>query len=379
VKFGLSRLSILLVACVGVTGTQIRAKTPITWVPAQYEISLFPGTVKSTTLTFESTQSLNNVSLFVAPAISGFISIGNAGNVATFPAGAVASIAVRIEVPAATPVGDYEGTIHVRSGQATIPNTLKVLIHIVQPSSAAVPTELAFPSSDRIAVTEGGVPVVQDEVVIGLEFDLPNQDQLAQQIAQSTNGLIIGSSSALTIYQIRYAVADMATLERVRSALAGIQHVEFATFHFFSSTAATPPPNDPRFLDGSQWGLNYIGAPQAWSVQTGSTSVIVGVIDRDFDAGHPDLKMNVATPILPPPNFVNSQHGTHVAGVAGAVGNNGIGVTGIAWRTSLRLYECGSMANLKSLDILCLAGSMAAAAEDGARIVNLSSDVPGAI
>jgi subtilisin family serine protease len=137
-------------------------------------------------------------------------------------------------------------------------------------------------------------------------------------------------------------------------------------------------PNDPLFT--VLWGLNNTGqtinflpgtpdadidAPEAWGVSTGSSSVTVGVIDTGIDTAHPDLAANIW--INPGENcagchtdgidndqngyvddwrgwdFVNNDnnpyddngHGTHVAGTIGAVGNNGIGVTGINWNVRL--------------------------------------------
>lgn len=107
-------------------------------------------------------------------------------------------------------------------------------------------------------------------------------------------------------------------------------------------------PNDPSF--NKLWGLHNTGqtggtanadinAPEAWSYTTGSSSVIVAVIDTGVDAGHGDLTANTLSGY----NFITSTagqtddngHGTHCAGTIGAVGNNGIGVTGVAWNVKI--------------------------------------------
>jgi len=129
-------------------------------------------------------------------------------------------------------------------------------------------------------------------------------------------------------------------------------------------------PNDP--LLASQWNLqnngqyagtigNDINAARAWSLTTGARNVVVAVIDSGIDIHHPDLAANIwtnpneaggnaidddrngYTDDIHGWNFVddNNQltdgygHGTHVAGIIGAVGNNGLGVAGIAWQVSL--------------------------------------------
>jgi subtilisin family serine protease len=120
-------------------------------------------------------------------------------------------------------------------------------------------------------------------------------------------------------------------------------------------------PNDPGLP--SQWVMSDpgFGASQVWDVATGSRGVVVGVIDSGVDISHPDLAANIWTnpgeiagngldddhngyvDDIHGWNFVENNndvrdgygHGTHVAGIVGAVGNNGMGVTGINWQVSI--------------------------------------------
>src|SRR5436190_578123 len=52
-------------------------------------------------------------------------------------------------------------------------------------------------------------------------------------------------------------------------------------------------PNDPSF--GSLYGMTKIGAPTAWNTTTGSSNIVVGVIDEGIDITHPDLAANIWT------------------------------------------------------------------------------------
>lgn len=118
---------------------------------------------------------------------------------------------------------------------------------------------------------------------------------------------------------------------------------------------ATVTPNDPYF-GAYQWDLQNgapgVDAPTAWSTTTGSNGIVVGVLDTGIAYTHPDLAANVwSNPggvggCAAGTHGVNEiaatcdpadddGHGTHVSGTIGAVGNNGVGVTGENWTTSL--------------------------------------------
>ena len=109
--------------------------------------------------------------------------------------------------------------------------------------------------------------------------------------------------------------------------------------------SADMTPNDPHY--NKLWGMKAISADAAWGSTTGTSSVVVGVVDTGVDYTHPDLAANIwssATPINGCPAGTHgynvltgtcdpmddNHHGTHVSGTIGAVGNNGIGVIGVS-------------------------------------------------
>ncbi len=105
----------------------------------------------------------------------------------------------------------------------------------------------------------------------------------------------------------------------------------------------TQTPDDPLF--GNLWGMKCINAPAAWDLSTGTADVIVAVIDSGIDRTHEDLSANVIRDLDDEWGFnaVNKGrdpmddhgHGTHVAGIIGAAGNNGKGVAGVCWKVGL--------------------------------------------
>jgi len=130
-------------------------------------------------------------------------------------------------------------------------------------------------------------------------------------------------------------------------------------------------PNDPYL--GQQWAINNTNLPNAWNVTTGSSTITVGVLDSGIDGTHPDLTNRInkslcrdftSGQMVVVPNPTDPKgHGTHVAGILGAQGNNGIGVAGTCWdvkMVSLRVLDAngnGYIANLiLAIDFGCSQG-----------------------
>ena len=146
---------------------------------------------------------------------------------------------------------------------------------------------------------------------------------------------------------------------------------------------------DDRFFR-FEWGLHNTGqtilgvpgtadadidAPEAWDVTVGARSVVVAVADTGVDAAHPDLAPNLDPRGY---DFVENDatpqdddgHGTHVAGTIGAAGNDGTGVAGVAWRTSVMPLRVLGADGSGSVSDLIRAYDYAADA--GAKVMNLS-------
>ncbi len=142
--------------------------------------------------------------------------------------------------------------------------------------------------------------------------------------------------------------------------------------------------NDPGFTSRAedtdkQWGLAKTGFNQVWEKTTGSYNNIVAVIDTGIDETHEDLQaINFVEgfdfvsrqKITGRVNSDNNGHGTLVAGVLGATANNGLGITGTNWMTSLM--------PLKALDdrgkgeSALISEAIVWAVDNGAKFINLS-------
>lgn len=134
-------------------------------------------------------------------------------------------------------------------------------------------------------------------------------------------------------------------------------------------------PGDP--MSSQQWGLARIRASEAWPVATGA-GVTIAIVDTGVDLGHPDLAANVD--IERDADFVDgkgdldgaqdtSGHGTHVAGIAAAVTNNGVGVAGVAPHALLLPVRVLGPEENRTARI---AAGIRYAADVGAQVVNLS-------
>jgi subtilisin family serine protease len=140
------------------------------------------------------------------------------------------------------------------------------------------------------------------------------------------------------------------------------------------------PANDPLFK--KQWGLGQIHAPGAWAHGARGRGVTIAIVDSGVDLGHPDLHAK----ILPGTDLVTNKngfsgpgcpgaqdengHGTHVAGIAAAITNNGIGVAGTA--PDAKILPVRVLDKTGSGEDTAVNAGIRWAADHGAKVINLS-------
>ena len=208
-------------------------------------------------------------------------------------------------------------------------------------------------ASGPTAVWAASLPVDPATSVL-LRFTAQTPTARQQADLKAVDGRVVtaypGGPSVVELPPWASQAAALATLDSSGDVVYAEANV---TIH---ADAAEIIPNDPRFTE--QWGLTMVDAPEAWTVSTGSSSTIVAVIDTGIDLHNAEfagrLWRNPTASTARNPvygwNFVNNNgntqdnngHGTNVAGILAAKGNNGVGIAGINWNTEIM--------PLKSLD-----------------------------
>jgi subtilisin family serine protease len=245
-----------------------------------------------------------------------------------------------------------------------------------------------FPGTQRIASTQEPIKQAEQKEAQAFEwFDghkvvkgeaivrFTHTDELQRQTLVENAASLTGASThrsigpaSLNMFHMR---SERMSTRELLDNLSRVAGVEYAEPNYIYDIQLTP--NDTQF--GQLWGMNNTGqtvsgqagvadadidAVEAWDVSTGSSSIVVGVIDTGVDYNHPDLAANIWSA---PSSFTvtvggqtitcpagshgynavantcnpldDNNHGSHVSGTIGGRGNNGSGVAGVNWTTSI--------------------------------------------
>ncbi|MFC1888452.1 S8 family peptidase [Thermodesulfobacteriota bacterium] len=240
---------------------------------------------------------------------------------------------------------------------------------------------------------ESGPECVPGQVIVGFSgiVDMQTVDRLTAKVGGRLVELDFRHDMMLVEVSERFSVTEAISMIEDQ---VGVAYVEpNYVVHLFNT------PNDPRY--SQQYGLNKIDAPDAWDIETGDAAIVVADTDTGADLDHEDLAGNLwnnpgeiagngvdddgngfvddvygwdfAGNDNNPDDqtsFLNPGHGTHTAGIIGAVGDNGTGIAGVNWNVSIMVVR---MINQNGTgDVFKAAQGINYAVDNGARVINAS-------
>lgn len=208
-----------------------------------------------------------------------------------------------------------------------------------------------------------------DEIIFDADPALVDLDELANRLSE-IEASISWRSRLSNFVQIRIQDPSVNRYLRTLSSLRELYPDTTVSQDHLHFQSAIPSDYSSALL----WHLDQINAAEAWDLETGSGEIVVGVIDTGCSIDHPDLVDNIfVNPYEIPGNgldddnngfvddingwdFVDDDanpndltgHGTHVSGIAGARGNNGIGGSGVGWGIKILPLKVGDAGGLSS-------------------------------
>lgn len=272
--------------------------------------------------------------------------------------------------------------------------------------------------ADKVATDPYGRKVVAGELLIKLRDDIISplsnggRFSVLSGAHKAAKGRIKRAYSALP----RLALVEVEANESLEGAIAAYKRsglVESISYNYIRKASVLP--DDPLLQDGKQWGIENVGqwggipgadvsASEAWDIVREAPEVVVAILDSGIRYTHEDLAANMwvnaaeipgngvdddgngfiddlhgintvgfngeRTPETEGDPMDDLGHGTHVAGIVGAVGGNGVGVAGVAWKVKLMalkfLDSAGEGSDADAIECINYAR------EQGADIINSS-------
>jgi hypothetical protein len=256
------------------------------------------------------------------------------------------------------------------------------------------------PSDPRAVATfddQGTRPprrVIMNELLVTATPGATRED--IEALAEQCDGSLEGEAQDIRLWQIRFAnpARDPAVLSAALDTCRANEFAEHCFPNAVLSDLAVYPDDGYAWDDQSDdcacaeawgtpdienqvWGLKAIEMPEAWDLSTGSSDIPIAVVDSGMLVDHRDFS---GAGVLKFGSSWKNGHGTHVAGIIGARGDNGVDITGVNWHAPLWFYEVQGLwgdepVNLEEIGGVPLSAVQTAlvrVALDGARLVNLS-------
>ncbi len=225
---------------------------------------------------------------------------------------------------------------------------------------------LLFPAVTK-ATSTPEASVIEGELIVQVEPG-KNIGSLTNSFTNKGMTLVQQLSRRMNIWLVRYDATGLKAADQADLLSDVRRHPAVAIAQFNHKMTQRATPNDPSF--NQQWGLHNTGqsggtvdadidAPEAWNLTTGGLTstgdtIVIAIVDGGFDLNHVDIPYFKNSDEIPSNgidddangyvddyhgwnaynntgNLPGNDHGTHVAGIAGAKGNNGVGVSGVNW------------------------------------------------
>ena len=258
-------------------------------------------------------------------------------------------------------------------------------------------------SSSRVSAVSSMSRVMSEIGATAIEPLMPLTGELKQNAARSAkgfNGKDVEIKDMSTLYTVRFDETKQQDVHAVVDKLKTIDDVEFAEPNYLVYTTGDGDlyMNDPLYDNNGHWGITGINIYDLWNTPKITTKrPVIAILDTGIDITHPDLAANIWTNKLENEgaegrdddangfkddihgwDFVNNSprirdnngHGTHCAGIAAAVGGNGIGAAGVnpdAW-----IMPVTVMQNDGTGDVATIIKGIDYAVANGADVISMS-------
>lgn len=258
-------------------------------------------------------------------------------------------------------------------------------------------------SSSRVSAVSSMSRVMSEIGATAIEPLMPLTGELKQNAARSAkgfNGKDVEIKDMSTLYTVRFDETKQQDVHAVVDKLKTIDDVEFAEPNYLVYTTGDGDlyMNDPLYDNNGHWGITGINIYDLWNTPKITTKrPVIAILDTGIDITHPDLAANIWTNKLENEgaegrdddangfkddihgwDFVNNSprirdnngHGTHCAGIAAAVGGNGIGAAGVnpdAWIMPVTVMQSDGTG-----DVATIIKGIDYAVANGADVISMS-------
>lgn len=169
-------IAVTVVMLFSISKPSLAATPVISWTPGGITVTVATGDSAEVDVKFSSKIKLNNATLFIVPELQPFITI-TPSSFASISAGAENSVRLAISIPPTTPLGIYDGTVHLRVANRTYPQTLKVTLQVGQAISSQGGTVTSSDGLATVNIPPGAIPIesLYDDDVITVTI-IPTSD-----------------------------------------------------------------------------------------------------------------------------------------------------------------------------------------------------------